>query len=64
MTYYAICEGADIKICGTCRRFAEFNPDAAQDPFQARMAPQADLERCPAWMPKPATNPPRAHTGD
>lgn len=64
MTYYAICEGAEIRICGTCRRLVDHNPDAAHDPHQSRIAPQAERERCSAWMPKPAPNLPRAHTGD
>lgn len=64
MTYYALCEGADIRICSNCRRHVDYNPDAAQDPHQARMAPQADRERCPAWMPKPAPNFPKPNTGD
>jgi len=63
-TYYALCRGADIRLCNTCRRHENFNVDAAQDPHQAWVPPHNQDERCPSWMPKPSKNPPAINTGD
>jgi hypothetical protein len=64
IVYYDLCHGAEIKLCSTCRRHVDFNREAATDPHQPFTTPQTSGERCMAWKPKPALNPPRANTGD
>lgn len=62
--YYALCDGAEIRLCNTCRRHVDHNPEAAKDPHQPFTAPQTSGERCMVWLGKPAPNLPRANTGD
>jgi hypothetical protein len=64
-TYFALCKGADIRLCRSCRRLSENHPRAAADPFQQFIEPQNAGERCSTWMPTPAMpNAPRLDTGE
>lgn len=52
-TLYAICEGAGLRICDSCRRLAADNPKANANPYQACIPPTRS-DRCPSWLARPA----------
>ena len=64
--YFALCHGAELRVCTSCQRHVDHHPAAAADPYQPFTAPQTSGERCLRWMPRPAAplNPPRVDTGD
>lgn len=45
----AICHGAGLDDCASCKRLAERNPQAAADPYQAWIPP-AETEQCSYWI--------------
>lgn len=57
--WYALCHGAGLKICDSCRRHVHHNPQAAQAPHQAFVATPTSSSRCPRWMAMPAASAPR-----
>jgi hypothetical protein len=61
---FALCHGAEIRLCSTCDRLTEHHPRAAEDPFQPFVTPANSGERCPRWKPRPAPLTPRIDTGD
>lgn len=52
--HYALCNGAGLRICDSCRRHVEHNPAAASAPHQPFVAPTTG-SRCAQWMARPAT---------
>lgn len=50
---YALCHGAGLRICDSCRRHVDHNPAAATALHQAFVAPSTS-SRCAQWMAKPA----------
>jgi hypothetical protein len=63
--YYALCHGASLRLCGTCRRHVDHNPFAAIDPYQPFTTPQTRGEQCGAWLAKTSQlNFPKSDTGD
>jgi hypothetical protein len=52
-TAYALCKGAGLRICESCRRNAEDHPTATARPFQQWVSPTTN-HRCANWLAKPA----------
>lgn len=64
--YYALCDGASIRLCNSRIRHVDHNPEAAKSEHQAFTTPQTSGERCLNWKSRPASLPttPKIDTGD
>lgn len=51
-TPFALCNGAGLRICDTCRRHADDHVDAASTPYQTWVTPTTN-HRCAHWLAKP-----------
>lgn len=50
MTWYALCDGRNLRECGNCRRNADNQPLGSIGEHQAMIVPQIHNDHCADWM--------------